>query len=237
MARLVAFRDLIQIKFEAYRAARCTSMARHKKTNHSTTMNRVRVFFTEGEAALRASWASTLSVAGLTPIDTPRIEEIDVRHPHVGLIDLPGAGGASCVAEVLAWGRRLAEADMAWVAVLAETDVALMRQAIEAGAYACVVKPLDIAGLAPSLCAFAARAAEVRGLRDRQRALVHALGERRTVSTAVGVLCERHRLSPELAFDRLRRMARDQRSSVSAMAARLVAAFAGTRNDDPVTEG
>ena len=52
--------------------------------------------------------------------------------------------------------------------------------------------------------------------------LVTALREHRLIGMAVGVLMERHSLTPEHAFDALRRQARSERVKVAQLAARIV---------------
>lgn len=93
--------------------------------------------------------------------------------------------------------------------------------ALAHGAFAYFVKPVEPALLVRCLPAWLARAADLQALRRERGSLVEALRASRVVGTAVGILSERHRLTPEQAFDDLRRSARAERRALTEQARRV----------------
>jgi AmiR/NasT family two-component response regulator len=83
-----------------------------------------------------------------------------------------------------------------------------VREAREAGALGYLVKPLDVPRIIPSLETALARARDLAGLRESEEKLVAALQNSREISTAIGLLMERHGKSAEQAFEMLREQAR-----------------------------
>lgn len=120
-------------------------------------------------------------------------------------------------------GRWLAERDLAFMFLTAYDDETFVREANEAGALGYLVKPLDVPRIVPALENALARARDLAGLRESEEKLVAALQNSREISTAVGLLMERHGLSAEQAFDRLRNEARGKRRKVLEVAREMLA--------------
>lgn len=102
-------------------------------------------------------------------------------------------------------------------------DANTVERAVQAGALGYLVKPLDVAQIIPSIRAALERAAEIQALRQTETQLCAALQNSREISTAVGLIMERHGLCAEAAFERLRACARSNRLKMGDLAARLIA--------------
>ena len=77
-----------------------------------------------------------------------------------------------------------------------------------------------------------AAAAELHKLRGHVHQLEGALASRVKIEQAKGVLVERHGLSPDSAFEALRRRARDERLSLEEVCVQIIAGAAGLDSDD-----
>ena len=119
-------------------------------------------------------------------------------------------------------GRWLAEHDIPFLFLTAYDDAAYVREAHEAGALGYLVKPLDIPKIIPSLETALARAKELSELRIGEEKLVSALQNSREISTAVGLLMERHNQSAEEAFEQLKEQARHRRMKMRDLAQDLI---------------
>lgn len=120
-------------------------------------------------------------------------------------------------------GRWLAEREIAFLFLTAYDDETFVREAMQVGALGYLVKPLDVPRIIPSLETALARARDLAGMRESEEKLVTALQNSREISTAVGLLMERHDLSAEQAFERLRGQARNERKKVLEVARGLLA--------------
>jgi two-component system, response regulator PdtaR len=112
-------------------------------------------------------------------------------------------------------------------------DAGRVRGAIERGALAYLVKPVDLAQLLPTLRAALARAEDIRTLRDTGHHLQRALDERREISIAIGMLMERMQIARQPAFEMLRKTARSQRRRIEDVAKEMLL----HRNSDPLQSG
>jgi response regulator NasT len=144
--------------------------------------------------------------------------------PHFALVDI-----SSPRSREMTLARQLARAHVPFGVLSARDDAERVRGAIESGAMGCIFKPLDVAIVAPSIAPWVARACEIRQLRDEKRSLQQAVGQNRSIGTAVGLLMERHGLSLGDAFEALRRQARSERRSVAALASDIVTGVAALR--------
>lgn len=120
--------------------------------------------------------------------------------------------------------RWLAERDIPCIFLSAYDDEAFVREAQQAGALGYLVKPLDVPRMIPTLETALARARDLAGLREGEEKLVSALQNSREISTAVGLLMERHGTSAEQAFEILRSHSRSQRMKVIDVARQLLQA-------------
>ena len=103
-------------------------------------------------------------------------------------------------------------------------DNATVEEATDLGAVGFAVKPVDIAQLVPAVEAAIARAADLSRLRSTGQQLEQALDQQRTISVALGVLMERHRLTRHEAQEMLRDSARASRRRMADVAEQLVSA-------------
>lgn len=142
--------------------------------------------------------------------DTPEIVVMDFR--------MPGMTGVEAASAMLAVAYRPI------IMLSAYNDQELVRQAVKTGVASYLVKPIEPKQLAPSIEAALARFSEVNALLNNEADLREGLERSRLISTAVGIVMERSGLSSDVAFDRLRRLARDQRRPLRELAQELVTA-------------
>jgi response regulator NasT len=152
-------------------------------------------------AALRAAiWAAGGEVAGEAHrcVDVPAL--LERTRPSVGIfaVGLPDGDGLAVAADVIAQGT------CPVVLFTSHTDDALVERATAVGVMAYLLKPLRPAELAPALELAIARWQEAQTLRVR-------LEERKIIERAKGTMMQRHGLTEDEAFKRLRRTAMDTR--------------------------
>jgi two-component system, response regulator PdtaR len=132
------------------------------------------------------------------------------QKPVFALLDIrmPGLSGIKLA-------QRLAqETEVAFMFLTAYDDQSLIDDAISAGAFGYVVKPIEVARIAPMIQAAIARARELRKSRLAEQGLVSALSSNREIATAIGMLMQRHNISNETAFEAMRRHAREHQLKV-----------------------
>jgi AmiR/NasT family two-component response regulator len=116
----------------------------------------------------------------------------------------------------------LARSQAPFVIMSMHQHPALVQRAVEIGAMGYFLKPLDVSVIVLSIRAWLARATELQQLAQAQRSLREAVRSNRSIGTAVGMIMERHRLTPERAFETLRRQARSERVSVLNLSVQIV---------------
>lgn len=104
----------------------------------------------------------------------------------------------------------------------AHSDASTVREAVGLGVSAYLVKPVEAERLAPSIEAARARFAELEALLKQGMNLREGLEKNRIINTAIGIVMEREGLPQDLAFEHLRRFARDQRRPLRDVALELV---------------
>jgi two-component system, response regulator PdtaR len=152
-------------------------------------------------AALRAAiWAAGGEVAGEAFRAADAMAVVQRTKPDVAIfaVGLPDGDGVAVATEVIT------KAACPVVLFTSHTDENLTERAREAGVMAYLLKPLRPAELAPALDLAVARFREARELRQ-------SLEDRKVIERAKGRLMERHALTEEQAFQRLRRAAMDSR--------------------------
>ena len=107
-------------------------------------------------------------------------------------------------------------------------ETAVVRDAVGAGVYTYLMKPVEAERLAPSIEAALARFAEINVLIRQGDNLQEGMEKNRVISTAVGIIMERAHLSQDVAFESLRKLARDQRRPLRDVAYDLVDAVSST---------
>ena len=103
-------------------------------------------------------------------------------------------------------------------------DESIVNAAINLGAMAYLVKPIDPARLVPTIRAVIQRFAELSALRGESAQLGMALKATRATSIVVGLLMERLRLSEKQAYDQLRQFCRSQNRKVTDVATEILGA-------------
>ncbi|MDA8362281.1 MAG: response regulator [Gammaproteobacteria bacterium] len=144
----------------------------------------------------------------------------EARQPELAVLDvrMPGLSG---VDTARAMRERSA---VPFVFLSAYGDLDTVRQAAGEGALGYLLKPVDLPQILPSIETALVRAAELRRLRAAESHLNETLNRNRSVSLAIGVIMERHRLSQAEAFEVLRFFARSHRRKISEVAAEVVRA-------------
>jgi len=107
----------------------------------------------------------------------------------------------------------------------AYNDLGIVRDAIGCGISAYLVKPLEAEQLAPSIEAAMARFAEVNAILKQDANIQEAMEKNRVINAAVGIIMERSGLPNDVAFERLRGLARYQRRTLQDVAFELVDAL------------
>ena len=152
---------------------------------------------TDGEAAVNICTASK-----------PDLAIIDMRMPGMS-----GVEAAHLIREKSA---------TPFIFLSAYSDKEVVQLAVEQGALAYLVKPVDIPQIVPTIEAALARAAEISELRQSARDMGSALENNRETSMAVGVIMERYRLNRGQAFHTLRQYARSRRIKLNKLAADML---------------
>jgi AmiR/NasT family two-component response regulator len=137
---------------------------------------------------------------------------------HLAILDerLPGMSGLDLAAIMR---DRYA---LPLIFLTAFADPERVQCAIDRGALAYLLKPVDIDQLLPALRTALARAEELRLLRHNGHHLQRALDERREISIAVGILMERLQIERQHAFETLRKTARAQRRRIEDVASDMM---------------
>lgn len=140
--------------------------------------------------------------------------------PDLALLDvrMPGLNGVEAARQIQA------EMELPLVFLSAYSDDEFVRTAMDEGAFAYLVKPLDIVQILPTVAAALRRGVEMKDLKSSNVNLNRALQGDRNISIAVGLLMERKRLSEQDAFETLRRHARSTRRRLPEVAQELVEA-------------
>lgn len=181
-----------------------------------------KLLLVEDDLLILRTLARGLRAAGYDISEAESAEEAmrvcDEIRPDLAVLDIRMRGLSG-----LELGRWLAERDIPFLFLSAYDDEAFVREARQAGALGYLIKPLDVPRITPSLETALARARDLAKLREGEEKLVSALQNSREISTAIGLLMERHDQSAEQAFERLRETARGQRKKVLQVAREMLA--------------
>jgi len=185
--------------------------------------SRHRILIVEDDPLVLAMLAEGLEMSGYAVATAISGENalvlFETIHPDLVVMDicLPGISGIEAM-------RQLREkSDLPVIFLTALNQDEATHEAIKAGAHVYVVKPISLKQLVPMIETALARAADLRKLRTTGENLVTALRQSRDVSIAIGILIERHNISGEEAFERLRKHARSTRRRVTEVAASIIA--------------
>lgn len=139
-------------------------------------------------------------------------------NPDIIIVDynMPGMNGLEMSQQMIA--SKLCPIVM----LSAYNDLPLVRQAVGAGVSAYLVKPVEAERLVPTIEATLARFAELNALLQQGANLQEGVETHRTISTAVGIVMAKSHFSQDQAFERLRKLSRDQRRPLKDIAFDLV---------------
>lgn len=171
----------------------------------------------EGSALVR-----TLHDGGFRVVECPDTaaarRRIAEQQPDLLLLDadLPGEPAVEFAAECRE------RSGLPSVFLSARSDPATVVRATAAGALGYLVRPLDRAQILPTVRTALALSGDLRSLREQHRNMQIKLAGRQQISTAVGVMMERMRLSREEAYARLRSRARSERRRLDDVALELI---------------
>ena len=188
-------------------------------------MSRARkLLVVDDDRLILATTSAGLRSAGYDVVEARSVDDaiavLGTFEPDMALLDIRmGKVGGFELARRLRDGGRTP-----FMFVSAYGDDVTVNEATELGAVGFLVKPIDISQLVPGIEAALARASDLARLRSTGRQLEQALDQHRGVSIAIGILMERHRLTRDEAFARLRDTARAQRRKMSDMAETVVMA-------------
>lgn len=138
--------------------------------------------------------------------------------PDLVILDyrMPGMDGLQLARAMIGFAHRPI------VMLSAYNDLPLVREAVGLGISTYLVKPVEAERLAPSIEAALARFAEISALLKQGANLQAGVEAHRLISTAVGIVMATTHRSQDVAFESLRRLARDQRRLLRDVAFDLV---------------
>lgn len=184
----------------------------------------IRVVLAEDEAIIRLDLRETLEEEGYEVVgETGRGDEatelIRTLAPDIAILDIkmPGLDG-------LAVARELTRDRVCAVLILsAFSQRDLIAEARDAGALAYLVKPFQRSELVPAIEVAIGRFREIRELSERSDSLEDQLAARKVIDRAKGLLIDEVGLSESDAFSYIRRTAMSERTTMAAVAERVLA--------------
>jgi response regulator NasT len=147
--------------------------------------------------------------------------------PDLALLDIrmPGMDGIELAQ------RLKAETTVPFLFFTAFGDESYVKQAVAAGAYGYLLKPLSVAAIVPTVKTVLARTQEDAHRQARQDRFDSALESNRLIATAAGILMRDLGMNQEGAFEHLRAQARRRRVKLIDLARRIVTQ--GTSSSNP----
>ena len=190
----------------------------------------LRIVVAEDEALIRLDLAEMLAelgydVVGQASDGEQAVALVHEHRPDVVIMDvkMPVLDGISAAEQI--GKERIAPVIM----LTAFSQKELVERARDAGVMAYIVKPFTQADLAPAVDIATSRWAELKALEGEIADLGERLETRKAVDRAKGILMTRLKLSEADAFRWIQRTAMNERTSMKALAERLLA-------EDPAAE-
>ena len=187
--------------------------------NATPTSPQLRIVLVEDDETVRMWLKETLEkmghqIIGEAATGNDMVRTVLDKEPDVVVFDihLPQQTGLSALRQI--YQERIVAA----VAITADRDQDLVRQALEEHVLAYLVKPIEAHQLGPALLVAWARFEELRQLASENDSLKQNLQNRKTIERAKGVLMKRHRWSEQEAFRRLQRGAMNRRTTMVELA-------------------
>jgi AmiR/NasT family two-component response regulator len=183
-----------------------------------------RVLIAEDEALIRLDLKEMLEEEGYTVVaevgdGRSAVEQAEAQRPDLVILDIqmPELDGLSAA-------EQIAAARVAPVIVLtAFSQRELVERARDAGAMAYLVKPFSKNDLVPAIEVARARFAEMTALDGEVRTLEERLETRKVVERAKGRLMTEQGMTEAEAFRWIQRTAMNERTSMKALADRILA--------------
>ncbi len=187
--------------------------------NAAPTSPQLRIVLVEDDETVRMWLKETLEKMGHQVIGEAATGNDMVRivlslEPDVVVFDihLPQQTGLAALRQI--YQERIVAA----VAITADRDQDLVRQALEEHVLAYLVKPVEAHQLGPALLIAWARFEELRELTVENASLRQTLQNRKIIERAKGALMKRYRWSEAEAFRRLQRGAMNRRTTMIQLA-------------------
>jgi two-component system, response regulator PdtaR len=181
-----------------------------------------KILLVDDDPLILATLCSVLGARGFNPIAVSEPERalamIGSCRPDMLVLDydMPRVSG-------LQIARSISDAfDPPFMFLSAYNDESIYKDAVALGAVGYIVKPVDPETMPPAIWAGLQTAANVRKLRQQATDLVATLGASRDVSVATGLLMERLRVSREIAYEGLRRYARNRQQTIKDVSAEIL---------------
>jgi response regulator NasT len=171
------------------------------------------ILFTLVEGLTEAGFDVLQARDGLTALELCKSAK-----PDLALLDIrmPGMDGIA-LAEKLK-----TETTVPFLFFSAFSDENYVKQAVAAGAYGYLLKPLSVAAIVPTVRTTLARSQEDTQRQARQDQFDSALESNRLIATAVGIVMRDLGMSQEGAFEHLRNQGRRERVKLNDLAQRII---------------
>lgn len=173
---------------------------------------------------LFAGWLRDSSYEVIEANDGPSALNSCVAHqPDLVVMDydMPGYSGGELASFIVS------QTGAPLIFVSRHDEPAIVKSAIDAGAHAYLVKPVEETQFLTTVRTALERGREMRELRSNSDKLHRALEAGRAVNMATGLLMGRFGIAQRDAFERLRRQARSTRTRLEDVAAELLRANEG----------
>lgn len=183
----------------------------------------LRIVIAEDESLIRLDLVETLTeegyqIVGEASNGNRAVELVREHLPDVAVLDIKMPGTDGLEAAKLIEAERLC----AVVILTAFSQRELIQAASGAGAMAYVVKPFNRNDLVPAIEMSVARFIDLAKTRDDLSELNERLESRKLIDRAKGHLMDRHKMSEAEAFRFVRSSAMSTRSSMGAVAAKIL---------------
>lgn len=180
------------------------------------------VLLVDDDRLILATVSRGLSAGGFRTLEAARgadaLELCAENPPSIAIVDydMPGMSGLELL------DKLRAKAEFPVIVLSAYGDETIVSKAVELGAMAYLVKPIDPSKLVPTIRTVIRRFSELAVLRTESVQLNSALKATRATSIVVGLLMERLRLSEKQAYDRLRQFCRSRNRKVTEVASEML---------------